>query len=185
MENSEPELTPPTSKKGFVLKSEMIVALSAVFVSVATLFVYIYQAKIMQGQQHAAVWPHLEWRYGFRSDDGFTLTVVNKGVGPAIVKSSKMTYDGLEVKDSRELLSKFVNLDSVGFFYSSVNNMVIAPNEKIEVVHLYVKDNKEYQKLQMEMEDFYSKLTYEICFCSIYNDCWLYKGKGQEMEECK
>jgi hypothetical protein len=181
MENNEPE----ARKKKFVLKSEMIVALSAVFVSVATLFVYIYQARIMQGQQHAAVWPHLEWRYGYRSDDGFVLTVMNKGVGPAIVKSSKMTYEGDTVSDARELLRKFINLDSAGYFYSSVNNMVLAPNEKVEVFHVYVRNNQEYQKLQVELEHLYSKFSYEICFCSIYNDCWLYKGKGQKIEECK
>lgn len=181
MEKAQPE--PP--RKKFVLKSEIVVALSAIFVSVATLFVYIYQARIMQGQQHAAVWPHLEWRYSIRNDDGFVLTVINKGVGPAIVKSSKMSCDGQEVKDSRELLAKFIKTDSVNFYYSSVDNMVIAPNEKLEVFHLYVKDDKEYANYQKAMEHFYSKLSYEICFCSIYNDCWLYKGKGQEMVECK
>jgi hypothetical protein len=181
MEDDQPEVP----KKKFVLKSEMIVALSAVFVSVATLFVYIYQARIMQGQQHAAVWPHLEWRYGYRSDDGFVLTVVNKGVGPAIVKSSEMTYDGNRVSDARELLSKSLNMDSVSFFYSSVDNMVIAPNEKVEVFHVYVRDSQEYLKYQLALEHFYSKFSYEMCFCSIYNDCWLYKGKGQEMVGCK
>ena len=184
MQEPTPQAEQPAPKKEFTLKYEMIVALSAVFVSVATLFVYIYQAKIMQGQQHASVWPHLEWRYSIRSDEGFVLTVVNKGVGPAIVKSSTMSWDGQEVKNGYELLSKFVNMDSVGFYYSSVNDMVIAPNEKVEVLHVYVRDNPEYQRLQKALENLYPKLSFDICFCSIYDDCWLYR-KGGKIVECK
>jgi hypothetical protein len=48
-------------------KVELVIALSAIFVSLATLVVYIYQARIMikqaeimQSQQHISVWnqPH-------------------------------------------------------------------------------------------------------------------------------
>ena len=90
MENEREENLTPQPKKSFSLKPEMIIALSAVFVSVATLFVYIYQARIMEGQQHASVWPHIERQYVQTSTDGFILRVVNKGVGPAIIQSAKM-----------------------------------------------------------------------------------------------
>jgi hypothetical protein len=80
------------------LKPELIIALCATVVSLATLAVYIYQARvmirqaeIMQSQQHISVWPYLET---------LTTTVVstdkpheayfeieNKGIGPANYKA--------------------------------------------------------------------------------------------------
>ncbi len=39
----------------------LMVGLFAIIISVATLFVYIYQTRLMQAQLHTSVWPHLEW----------------------------------------------------------------------------------------------------------------------------
>lgn len=183
MENEREENLTPQPKKSFSLKPEMIIALSAVFVSVATLFVYIYQARIMQGQQHASVWPHIERQYVQTSTDGFILRVVNKGVGPAIIQSAKMRWNNEPVETPYHLLSKFVNPDSISLYYSSLEKMVLAPGEKVEVFHIYVKDQTEYYKLQKALENFYSKFSFEICYCSIYKECWLY-GREEDLIPC-
>ncbi|MCE2994973.1 MAG: hypothetical protein ACK5RG_03990 [Cyclobacteriaceae bacterium] len=184
MENEREENLTPQPKKSFSLKPEMIIALSAVFVSVATLFVYIYQARIMQGQQHASVWPHIERQYVQTSTDGFILRVVNKGVGPAIIQSAKMRWNNEPVETPYHLLSKFVNPDSISLYYSSLEKMVLAPGEKVEVFHIYVKDQAEYNKLQKALKDFYPKFSYEICYCSIYKECWLY-GREEDLIPCE
>jgi hypothetical protein len=54
------------------LREKIIVAFAAILISVMTLFVYIYQARIMQEQQHASVWPYIEWDMTLSTSEGFT-----------------------------------------------------------------------------------------------------------------
>jgi hypothetical protein len=61
----------PVPKEKRRINSELIVALSAIFVSIVTLFVYIYQANIMRKQQYASVWPHVIWDMMISSEEGF------------------------------------------------------------------------------------------------------------------
>src|SRR5690606_17168272 len=75
------------------IKTQVAVAFAAIFVSTATLFVYIYQARIMQTQQQVAVWPYVEWLPSW-GDHGLYLEVSNKGIGPALVKKVTIKLDG-------------------------------------------------------------------------------------------
>ena len=108
---------------------EWLIGLSAVLVSVATMAVYIYQAKIMQGQQLASVWPYIEWYTTFSTDNGVYLSVVNKGVGPARVIETHLFLDGKEITDAREMLRIVTNgkSDSLSIFGSAVDYRVLAP----------------------------------------------------------
>ena len=71
------------SSNGFRFSTEMVVSLCVIFVSIATLMVYVYQARIMQSQLHASVWPYVEW--GTSNYQKFEIIVQNKGIGPALV----------------------------------------------------------------------------------------------------
>src|SRR5688500_3742991 len=92
MDEEQPEIETKTSR----IRSEWVVAATAMTVSILSLAVYIYQAKIMQEQQQTSVWPYIEWTSTISSSDGFYISVINKGVGPAIVKKSRLTLDGKE-----------------------------------------------------------------------------------------
>src|SRR5688572_27106200 len=88
------------------LKSEMIVAIAAIAVSIMTLFVYIYQARIMMDQQHTSVWPYVEWEstnINTETEQEYYIEVVNKGVGPALVKDTKLTLDGVRYDYVRDM----------------------------------------------------------------------------------
>ncbi len=151
------------------INTELIVALSAIFVSVITLFVYIYQASIMQEQQYASVWPYLEWDMTIHSQDGFYLSISNKGIGPAIIRSTSLTLDEKEMVGSIEYLGALLgDLDSVNLFHQSIDNRVLAPGETIEAFHVY-------SDVRTRLAKVYARTNYEICFCSVYGDCWVSK----------
>ena len=72
------------------LNADRIVSWSAIFVSLSTLFVIIYQTNLMRTEQKAAVFPYLT--IGFRiNNEGQALYVTNSGLGPAIIKSVRVT----------------------------------------------------------------------------------------------
>jgi hypothetical protein len=175
----ETQHNPP--KKG--LKSEMIVAVAAIVVSVMTLFVYIFQARIMMDQQHTSVWPYVEWSTTFTSEDTqeFYLEVANKGVGPALVKQATLSLNGKEYQNYREMLGELLGEDErdrLWIVYSSVDNRVLAPGEVVKIFH--VKNWKEARIPQVD----YSGIAYSLCYCSIYDDCWITQGSTPEEGKC-
>lgn len=70
-------------KDSRLLRPDFSVALLAVIIGLSTMFVYIYQARIMSRQVQATTWPFLETIVS-EGTDGFYINVKNKGVGPLL-----------------------------------------------------------------------------------------------------
>jgi hypothetical protein len=170
-----------TSKRATRIKSEVIVSSAAILISIMTLVIYIYQAKIMRDQQHAAVWPYIEWDMTISHQDGFFISVINKGVGPAVIRSTSLRVDGTVVAGPDEYLEKLIgSVDSLSRSLVDIDNRVIAPGEELRLFHVY--DGGLAAKLQTI--NVYSRTQFEICFCSIYEDCWISKGLSVDKSNC-
>ena len=63
-DNTDPQLQQP--RQSFRMRFETVGSIAAIVVGVAALFVSLYQARVMQAQQHAAVWPILTIDQGMR-----------------------------------------------------------------------------------------------------------------------
>lgn len=161
------------------VNSEMIVAVSAIVISVITAIVSGYQAVIMRDQQHVSVWPYIEWAGMIDENEGFTITVTNKGVGPALIKSSKMSLDG-KVVNVKEYLEMLVpNLDTLSYSYSPFDNRVLGAGDELIIAGIY---NKEVvKKLTL---DVFARTKLDICFCDIYGTCWTSRGFTVVESEC-
>ncbi len=170
---------PPKQK--FSISKEWAVSLSAIFVSVLTLFVYIYQARIMQSQQHASVWPYVEWTLTTSTVDGIYLSVHNKGVGPAIIKHTELLLDGIPI-GAREIMNKLTKgkADSLWSFTMTVDKRVMAPGDEIRLFHM-----KGEELNTMEFGKLYERVKYKICYCSIYNECWTTTDDEPVKSDCK
>jgi hypothetical protein len=77
---------------------EFIVAATAFCVSVGTLGIYVYQAKVMKEQQHVSVWPYMDWNTS--NVDDYRIEARNKGIGPAIIRKVDMRVGGKPVDDN-------------------------------------------------------------------------------------
>ena len=163
----------------------MIVGIAAIVVSVMTMFVYIFQAGIMMDQQHMSVWPYLEWSSTYIStpdEQEFYMDVINKGVGPARVKDVKIIFEGKKYDDYTTLLQELFGKtrhDSLWIITDGVNNRVMAPGEQIRVFHVKNRNGARIPDVDTV------PLTYSICYCSIYDDCWTTYGKKVEESECE
>src|ERR1700748_585599 len=74
----------------------------AVMISVISLFVSFYQAKIAEKQAHASVWPYISIDYDVNDAGarrGFIWTVENTGLGPARIQSVIIGVDGKPQRD--------------------------------------------------------------------------------------
>ncbi len=162
------------------LKPEMIIALCATFVSIATLVVYIYQARvmirqaeIMQSQQHVSVWPYLETLIttmvtSDKPDEAY-YEIENKGIGPAIVKQVIIKVDDVVMKGNKEVFEAMIGkTDTLSISTTAVKSRVIAPGEKIRAFHIIGDDLVKRFAIAFQKK----KFEYIICYCSVYDECW-------------
>jgi hypothetical protein len=152
-------------------------ALVAVFISALALGVGVYQTRLMQTQARASVWPYVTsgFRYSTYGDNrGFDLHLANNGVGPAIVRSTLVKFDGKHVKHWDEVFTTVMAAhkgESANASLSGLHGIVIPPstNRDTDVVAIRTNDPALAEALYNARDRF----AVDICYCSIYEDCWV------------
>ncbi|NVK21652.1 MAG: hypothetical protein HWD86_03985 [Kangiellaceae bacterium] len=168
-------------KKGWWKDPEMITALSAVFIGVVALIIGAYQAKVASDQRAASVWPYVEvGRYSIQGEK-YGFTIINKGVGPAIIKQLEVAVDGKAMPNwSKAFQTMLGEQRSIPSVYSSTNKAVLAVQESRNMVEL--TDTNLIQQIQSVTDN----IEISVCYCSIFDDCWL-SGRGRvtvEVQSC-
>ena len=150
---------------------EYAVAGTAFFVSVCSLFIYIYQSKIMAEQQQVAVWPRVQWS---RSNvQGFEFNVENKGVGPALVRKVQMSFNGMPVKGNSELVKTVMGAErAIAWQNSTMEGRALSPGENATLFK--IADDAEAKLFNDKLRA--GKFAMEITYCSIYGRCWISSG---------
>jgi hypothetical protein len=165
------------------LQPEVILSLIAIVISLFSVVATFYQVELMRKEQNTAVWPYLEFLPSTLG--GLSLTVENKGVGPAIVHSVYLKYNGKPIEAESERAGLLTLIDSVvgrrdlDFIYSTVNRRVISPGEEIQL--FYFPDTlQDFVPVATAFAE--ANIDLEICYCSIYDECWI--SRGVEVEPC-
>ena len=147
----------------------------AVVVSVIALGLNVYQTRIIQEQARAGVWPYLSFGVETKeSDTGarYAFTLDNDGVGPAIIKSVRVTFDGRPVHTWLEVVKLIVGTattENVGI--ATVHGLVLpaGTNRDTKVEAISVSDPAK-AKIFIKANP---RIRMEICYCSVYDDCWI------------
>lgn len=145
---------------------EMIIAVSALIVSLITAFASIYSAFIDRAYARSSVWPRLEIHRTYDASKAyFSYGVNNKGTGPAVIKYAKLSYDNKALKSWPEYLQMRSGRD-VGHVQSHIGSKVLSAGESIKPMETR---DKEIATLLADKDG----LQIELCYCSIYDECWL------------
>lgn len=172
-----------------------IIAFIALFVSLGALLVSVYEANIlsaqqsiMQSQQKSSVLPYLveNVNMSINGEEGtYSYTLENKGIGPAKITSAVLSFNEKEIEDYfaflEELKIIFPSGIDFGLSYHPPKDYFLSPKEKIKIIEFqfpeFSKDISILQKL---------KFNFEICYCSIYEDCWsIGKDKKSPKKGCE
>lgn len=142
----------------------------AVMLSIAALVVTIIEANTTRSAAKASVWPSVSVEVSY-SSAGFSYETINRGVGPAKVRSIEITYDDAPYADYVTLVEAVLGPeDAFGYDRIRATNpdrRVISPGEE---VNLFAVDwDPASRRLS---EAFTDGLAIELCYCSIYDDCW-------------
>lgn len=149
---------------------EQVTGLIALAVGVAAMLISAYTAYLQRNQARLAAWPHL---YFAVAAPEFTLTLANKGVGPALVKRVDVRLDGQPVRDWSQLVTALAGPGPHQIGYVTMGRLVLTPGESATILSL--PDAATRQKVQAARR----RITAQICYCSVYDECWIVDGEDE------
>lgn len=173
-----------SKKKQFLhVDLDKITTFAVVVISLAALFVAWDQARIMRKQNEAAVWPLVKVHLAFdrAQDNHIRLSLVNTGIGPALIENWQLRVEGKTIHTSKDILTNLVpkNL-SVPQTYdiSDIPGSVIPADGERVVFDARWPFSEIHDKGFAEMEsrirnpsDPQADLV--ICYCSVFETCWV------------
>jgi len=158
------------------------IALSAIVISLISLSVAIHHGRVQQKLVAANSWPFLRFDSSNDFGDGkqtFSLSIINSGVGPALLKKLVVRYNGKPVRGWLELLQQCCgvsqdisvnDLRSIGFESGARPKGVIRAQQGVLLLRLrrLPDDAAIWDQLGMAR----LQLEFDACYCSIIGECW-------------
>lgn len=145
------------------------------FVAVLALLLSAYTAYIQRQQMKAQVWPNITADSSTSLEDPpeYSLKVKNRGAGPAILRSMRVSVAGKDVANWAEWLREMAKqqkqpLNAPLPKMDSVVGSVLTPGEDFEVF-----EARSAQIAALTLAD--EETTMQICYCSVQEDCWVFE----------
>ncbi len=153
---------------------DRITAISAVFIGLVAVAVSAYTAILQREQIRAQVWPRLLM---YNAGKAAEFRIANKGVGPAVIRSVRVTVDGKPVSDWNQALER-LQLQDPGQGYSSLNGLVLSAGEDMD----YLKPSSPEKFIEIRRHAG-KRLGIKLCYCSVLNECWTTQTYGESAED--
>ncbi|GAB2579312.1 hypothetical protein [Spirosoma areae] len=170
--------TPPKRR----INIELLLGISATFLSLAALVVSIFQTRIAREQQQASVWPYLQILVS-QFDDECHIGVENKGVGPAVVKYSEWRFKGKTYKTAQDLyLDNFGGTEGGKGFSSIEGGDVLKSGENLDLISVR-NNNAAARALYGLTHD--TTFRFRAVYSDVYGNCWqLDRDKTTPLGNC-
>jgi hypothetical protein len=162
---------------------DMVVAFSALFISLVSLAVAILHGRTMEEMARANArlvsansWPFLYYGAGTITSNGgsaVNMHVLNSGVGPAKIESAELIWKGVPYRTDQAFLAACCGLDSASTQFDSdlVPNLVLPAGRWIDFLVFAQSHNPTtFAALQRAMLS--HELQLIVCYCSIFDECW-------------
>ena len=156
---------------------ELILAISAVVISLSALTLSFTESRRSSEYKRLSVIPHL--KVIFYHADFVGWDIINDGLGPAKIKYFKIFSDGKEVSHPYKL-RKLHHLDK--YFLWSLPTSGTWHKVGRRPIFKFKKNSDSANKLISGLRN---RISFKVCYCSIYDDCWLYtKEVYNELPSC-
>lgn len=166
----------------------MFVTVPAFVISIALAYATFVQADATRKIQQSETWPYLSYgtsNISPRREDLISFNLGNDGVGPARLKAVEFIYKGQPMTSPRSFLRHCCGddpKDPTNFMSSPVNG-VIRPGEAVHFIALPKRTDNIAVYSRLEVERW--KVAVRVCYCSIFDDCWVMDNRKQDPEPVK
>jgi hypothetical protein len=178
---------------------DLTIAFSAILISLISLGVAIHHGHVQQRLVAANSWPFLRFDFdNSRAEGGgqtVTYQIINSGVGPAVLKSLIVEYEGKRARGFVELLQtccgmpqgmNFDRLLALGFKGESRPIGVIRARDQVVLFKFF--RNPENIAMLDGIASARDTVKFRACYCSIVGECWVSDLRTldpQPVEACK
>jgi hypothetical protein len=163
-------------------KLDLVLALSAIFISAVSLVVAIEHGRTERDLVAANSWPYLQriLNNEYNGDQKvIAIGVSNDGVGPAKIKSVEIFYDGHPVSSGIDLLRQCCGLRTDqpiprqlpgGFESSVVDETVLRAGQDNPILKYHVTPGT--AAITNRLRGSLLKISFHGCYCSALDQCW-------------
>jgi len=186
---------------------ELIVAVSVVVISVVSLFVAVEQSRVQRQMLQASVLPVIQYgtgNYNLPAEEWrLTLNFTNTGIGPAELQILDVRWNDASIGDFAEFimaccvpqripenerqayLLDVYRSGELQFIFDSVQGRFFAPGESVDYISARRPDPETQPRgfeIWSNLDRVRHELDAEICYCSVFEDCWLARFPAQTRE---
>lgn len=163
------------------INTNTIIGVLATLVSLGTLFVLIYQSRLMREHEEKSSVPKLEL-WNDLSEGNYALSIFNKGLGPAIIEKVVVQYEAQDF-DMDPMQFSFQYADSLSSGQSSVGGsslyqgVIVQEGQKIRLMHSTDSASTALLKMLFYFGE-QKKAKLVVHYSSIYGKVWKLDGTG-------
>lgn len=163
------------------MSADRIVSLTAIIVSLGTLFTIVYQTQLIRKQQYASVLPYIEM-WNSNQGHSYSYVLVNNGIGPAFIKGVKIHYGDSVIDGDLSFFAFNVikPIDSVkNYSYSNIKSGSLIPaGNRMNLISVKGDTLNAGILRRWLSED--ESIQVEIIYESVYGERWSAKGLATE-----
>ena len=179
---------------------EMIIAVSVVVISVASLFVAVYQGVVMERTMKASVWPLVQYEASNYDTDRevsqLSFSLSNQGIGPAHIETFELFYHGEAMTDIEGLLAlccsgqetveegrQYLRSLELPVITSTVKDRILSTEDSIDFLIVRPTENEREQAVWDALNTERWDISLRVCYCSVFEDCWVFEhGRHQTID---
>lgn len=162
----------------------LVIAVCAVLISAASFYAAFVQSEAAQKQVQAETWPYLKLDHGNYDEQDMLrniyIKVINSGVGPAKIKSLKLSYKGKPVGGFAQLYIAccLSEEEQSGAKIRGVANAItgnppptiLLPRDELLFFSALENDKNKEAWARLDAARFH--ITGEACYCSLLDECF-------------
>lgn len=208
MDMSNPPDTPEPRRTGHRW-IDLVVAVSALSISVVSIMVARDTSQTMEQLAHASFWPFLQLGSGNVSDDGeaaIAFGVENVGTGPARIHSFEIQVDGQPLPAEGHQLTHILRAccndefeaalaqnggDIVSLYGAEISSPMshrfLALNTDAIAISWPRTDANRALWTSLDMARQRGRITMSTCYCSVFDECWIARTNSfppEEVDSC-
>ena len=181
----------PRPRLGSLLRAEILITLPTLIISIALAYFSFVQADASRKMQRTETWPYVSYGTDNSSPEvknEISFSLSNDGVGPARLKEMEFLYDRRPMHDALDFIQNCCGSAakaagrSLTFTTDRVDG-VLRSGEKRSFIRLAQTDQNKalWDKLNQERW----KVVVRSCYCSIFDDCWVFDSRTEQPQEVK
>lgn len=167
---------------------DLVLAISAMIVSVVSLFVAIHHGETMEKMVEADTWPYVDFGRSTATPDNkpaAVLILTNNGVGPARIETFEVRFKGSPVTDKVAFIKEASGDENLANYAltSTVTDRVISAGSKIDLLAVTPPDTSSPAFTQYRQS--LAQVSATVCYCSALDTCWVRDSEKPKPEAVK